>query len=153
LQWEAKLKSGTFLTHSAEETFELGYEIGELLKDRTLFLLDGELGAGKTVFTKGLAAGLDIDPADVSSPTFTLVNEHDGRLTLIHIDLYRLPPGSDSAFSLGLDEILASKAVVVIEWSEKLGDFPLPQCYHVKIRLIDDTDREISIQLQPQIGV
>ena len=139
------MKSGTFLTHSAEESFELGYEIGEQLTGRTLFLLDGELGAGKTVFTKGLAAGLDIDPVDVSSPTFTLVNEYEGRIPLIHIDLYRLPSGSNSAFSLGLDEILTRKAIVVIEWGEKLGDFPLPECYHVKVNVVDDTSREINV--------
>lgn len=139
------MKSGTFLTRSAEETFELGYEIGTSLNRRAIFLLDGELGAGKTVFAKGLAAGLDIDPSDVSSPTFTLVNEHEGRLTLIHLDLYRLPDGIDAALGLGLEEILERNAVVVIEWGEKLGDYFIPDSHQVKITTIDDQSREIKI--------
>ncbi len=139
------MKNGTFLTHSAEETFELGYEIGENLHTPTVFLLDGELGAGKTVFTKGLASGLDINPADVTSPTFTLINEHSGRMPLIHLDLYRLPDGVDAALSIGLDEILLQKAIVVIEWSEKLGTYFIPESYKVKISLLDKDQRQIEI--------
>lgn len=133
------------MTHSAEETFELGYEIGENLHTPTVFLLDGELGAGKTVFTKGLASGLDINPADVTSPTFTLINEHSGRMPLIHLDLYRLPDGVDAALSIGLDEILLQKAIVVIEWSEKLGTYFIPESYKVKISLLDKDQRQIEI--------
>lgn len=139
------MKNGTFLTHSAEETFELGYEIGENLHTPTVFLLDGELGAGKTVFTKGLASGLDINPADVTSPTFTLINEHSGRMPLIHLDLYRLPDGVDAALSIGLDEILLQKAIVVIEWSKKLGTYFIPESYKVKISLLDKDQRQIEI--------
>lgn len=142
------MKSGTFLTHSAEETFELGYDIGENLKNPTVILLDGELGAGKTVFTKGLAAGLDINPADVTSPTFTLVNEHNGRILLIHLDLYRLPDGVNAALGIGLGEILLQKAIIVIEWSEKLGNFTINNSYKVKITQLGDNDREIEIQAQ-----
>ena len=82
------IPTGQFITHSAEETFELAYDIGESLVTSTVFLLRGDLGAGKTVFAKGIAAGLDIDPAEVNSPTFTLVNAHTGRLRLYHLDLY-----------------------------------------------------------------
>lgn len=139
------MKKGTWLTHSAEETFELGYQLGEELSASTLILLDGNLGAGKTVFSKGLAAGLDINPADVTSPTFTLVNEYTGRLNLVHIDLYRLPTGVEAAYSLGLTEILASNAVTIIEWAEKLKGFPLPPGYHIQITYITDQDRSIEI--------
>lgn len=139
------MKSGTFLTHSAEETFDLGYEIGESLSKPLVFLLDGELGAGKTVFTKGLAAGLDINPADVTSPTFTLINEHPGRMSLIHLDLYRLPDGVNAALSLGLDEILLQKAIVVIEWGEKLGNYFIPESYQVKLSPLTDDKRQIEI--------
>ncbi|MBI4854021.1 MAG: tRNA (adenosine(37)-N6)-threonylcarbamoyltransferase complex ATPase subunit type 1 TsaE [Acidobacteria bacterium] len=142
------MKNAIFLTHSAEETFELGYEIGESLKTPTVILLDGELGAGKTVFTKGLAAGLDIDPSDVTSPTFTLVNEHFGRLLLIHLDLYRLPDGVEAAMGIGLGEILLQKAIVVIEWSEKLGNYSITNSYKVKITELSDNDRQIEIQAQ-----
>ncbi|MBL8148949.1 MAG: tRNA (adenosine(37)-N6)-threonylcarbamoyltransferase complex ATPase subunit type 1 TsaE [Blastocatellia bacterium] len=139
------MKSGTFITRSADETFELAYEIGESLQTKTTLLLDGDLGAGKTVFAKGIAAGLDIDPADVSSPTFTLINEYEGRLPLVHIDLYRLPDGADTALSLGLDEILSRKAVTVIEWSEKLKEFQIADSYSVKIEVLGDNERKISI--------
>lgn len=140
------MKSGTFITNSAEETFELGYELGEACQRGTVLLLNGQLGAGKTVFTKGIAAGLGIDPADVTSPTFTLVNEHEGRLPLVHIDLYRLPEGLDTAYGLGLDEILTRNAIVVIEWAEKLGNFPLPQSYQVTITPTGDSARQIEIK-------
>lgn len=139
------MRKGIWLTHSAEETFELGYQLGEELSASTLILLAGNLGAGKTVFSKGLAAGLDIDPANVTSPTFTLVNEYTGRLNLVHLDLYRLPSGVESAYSLGLTEILASNAVTVIEWAEKLRGFPLPPGYHIQISYIGDQDRSIEI--------
>lgn len=142
------MKEGTFITHSAEETFEFAYEIGETLTQPTVILLDGELGAGKTVFTKGLAAGLDIDPVDVTSPTFTLVNEHFGRLPLIHLDLYRLPDGVNAALGIGLDEILQESAIVVIEWSEKLGTYTIPKSYNIKILCLDTNKREIKIMQQ-----
>ena len=82
-----EIPTGQFITHSAEETFELAYGIGESLTTSIVFLLQGDLGAGKTVFAKGIAAGLDIDPAEVNSPTFTLVNAHAGRMRLYHLDL------------------------------------------------------------------
>jgi tRNA threonylcarbamoyladenosine biosynthesis protein TsaE len=114
---------GEFTTHSPEETFELARSIGQRLEGGEVFLLSGELGAGKTVFAKGLAAGLDIDPADVTSPTFTLINAHEGRLRFYHVDLYRLESGAHS--DLGLDEIFDDeKAVSVIEWSERLSVQP-----------------------------
>lgn len=142
------MKSGIFFTHSPEETFEFAYCIGEDLKSPTVILLDGNLGAGKTVFTKGLAAGLDINPADVTSPTFTLVNEHTGRMQLIHLDLYRLPDGVNAALGIGLGEILLQKAIVVIEWSEKLGNYTMANSYKVKITELSENERTIEIQPQ-----
>jgi len=114
---------GEFITHSAEETFALARRTGEQLKGGEVFLLKGDLGAGKTVFAKGLAAGLGIDPAEVTSPTFTLVNSHEGRLRFYHIDLYRLDIGAHQG--LGLDEIFDDEsAVTVVEWAERLGFAP-----------------------------
>ena len=111
---------GEFITHSEDETFELAKRIGDQLAGGEVFLLSGDLGAGKTVFAKGLAAGLGISPADVTSPTFTLVNCHEGRLRLYHIDLYRLEAGAHQ--ELGLEEILEEEnAVTVIEWAERLS--------------------------------
>ena len=82
------------ITRSAEETFELGRKVGLAINGRAVVLLSGDLGAGKTIFAKGLAAGLEIDPADVTSPSFTLVNSYEGRLRMYHIDLYRLDTGA-----------------------------------------------------------
>src|SRR2546428_10563225 len=92
------------VTRSPEETFALARRIGEQLKGGEIFLLTGELGAGKTLFAKGMAAGLGIDPEDVTSPSFTLVNIHQGRLRFYHIDLYRLD--GDLLPDPGLEEIL-----------------------------------------------
>jgi tRNA threonylcarbamoyladenosine biosynthesis protein TsaE len=114
---------GEFITHSAEETFTLARSIGEQLKGGEVFLLKGDLGAGKTIFAKGLAAGLGIVATDVTSPSFTLVNVHEGRLRFYHIDLYRLEAGAHQG--LGLEEIFADEnAVTVIEWAERLGNVP-----------------------------
>ena len=114
---------GEFITHSAEETFMLARSIGEQLKGGEVFLLKGDLGAGKTIFAKGLAAGLGIIAADVTSPSFTLVNVHEGRLRFYHVDLYRLEDGAHQR--LGLEEICDDEnAVTVIEWAERLGFVP-----------------------------
>jgi len=114
---------GDFVTRSAEETFALARNIGEQLNGGEVFLLTGDLGAGKTVFAKGLAAGLGIDPGDVTSPTFTLVNSHEGRLRFYHIDLYRLDAGAHQG--LGLEEIFDDQAAVTaVEWAERLSLVP-----------------------------
>lgn len=139
-----------YQTHSAEETFELAYNIGEAINAPTVFLLQGDLGAGKTVFAKGIAAGLDIDPAEVNSPTFTLVNRHEGRMRLYHLDLYRIEGGPEGSkaelFELGLEEMLGeSNAVVLIEWPERLGAFVIPQAYRVVISDSGGDERQLTI--------
>lgn len=140
------ITTGEFTTNSAEETFELAYRIGEQLTASTVFLLQGDLGAGKTVFAKGLAAGLEIDPADVNSPTFTLVNQHTGRMTFYHLDLYRIAGGADEIRALGLDEMLNEEnAVVVIEWPERLGKFEIANACWVKIFDLGVESRLISV--------
>jgi tRNA threonylcarbamoyladenosine biosynthesis protein TsaE len=133
-----------YVTQSAEETFELGRALAERLDRRAIFLLSGDLGAGKTVFAKGLAAGLGIDPADVTSPSFALINVHEGRLRLYHIDLYRLDQGA--CFELGLEEIMdEEKAVTVIEWAERLGYAP-DGAIQIEILYASDTERKITIR-------
>src|SRR5260221_8267364 len=140
------IPTGQFITHSAEETFELAYQIGEAIKKSTVFLLQGDLGAGKTVFAKGIAAGLDIDPAGVNSPTFTIVNQHDGRMRLYHLDLYRIEGGTDDLLEIGLDEMLSeANAVVVIEWPERLGKFKILDAYQALITDGGNNDRQINI--------
>jgi tRNA threonylcarbamoyladenosine biosynthesis protein TsaE len=135
--------TGETITHSDEETFELGQTIGEQLESGATFLVSGDLGAGKTVFAKGLASGLGIDPTEVTSPTFTLVNEYVGRLRFYHIDLYRLEEGG--CFGLGLEEILEEKnSVVLIEWAERLGYLP-EGATTINIEYLTDTERKIMI--------
>lgn len=135
--------AGEFKTRSADETFELGRRVGEQLNDRAVILLKGDLGAGKTVFAKGVAAGLGIDAADVTSPSFTLINVHDGRLCLYHIDLYRLE--SSSRVDLGLEEILEDeRGVVMIEWAERLKFAP-ESSIEVEISYLSDSERKISV--------
>jgi tRNA threonylcarbamoyladenosine biosynthesis protein TsaE len=132
---------GEFITHSAEETFALAKRIGEQLKGGEVFLLKGDLGAGKTVFAKGLAAGLGIDPADVTSPTFTLVNVHEGRLRFYHIDLYRLDAGAHQG--LGIEEIFDDdNGLTVIEWAERLGFVPRGATI-VEMFYVSSSDRRI----------
>jgi len=140
------IPSGQFITHSAEETFELAYQVGESITESAVFLLQGDLGAGKTVFAKGIAAGLDIDPAEVNSPTFTIVNQHDGGMRMYHLDLYRIEGGADDLRELGLEEMLSEEnAVVVIEWPERLGKLTISNACWVQI--VDGTgdDRRISL--------
>ncbi|MEP6569945.1 MAG: tRNA (adenosine(37)-N6)-threonylcarbamoyltransferase complex ATPase subunit type 1 TsaE [Acidobacteriota bacterium] len=138
---------GEWKTQNAEETFNLGRQIGTQLSGGEILLLDGPLGAGKTIFVKGLAAALDIDPEEVTSPSFTLVNPYVGRLPLFHIDLYRLDEGAAAANAVDLEELLtAERAVIVIEWAERLGSYPLTANFW-RIRLSGDgeTARKISI--------
>jgi len=145
----SSIPTGQFITRSAEETFELAYRIGEAINEPTVFLLQGDLGAGKTVFAKGIGAGLDIDPAEVNSPTFTIVNLHDGpgvRMRLYHLDLYRIAGGANEVYDLGLEEILAEpEAVIVIEWPERLGGFAIPNAYRVAIDDLGGDERSVSV--------
>ncbi len=141
------IQTGEWSTNNAAETFALGEGIGAKLIGGEIILLDGPLGAGKTVFTKGLATGLGIDPEEVTSPSFTLVNPHAGRLPLFHIDLYRLDEGAGAAHAVDLQELLGDeRAIIVIEWGERLGKYPLPpNAVHVLITGDGDEPRTISV--------
>jgi tRNA threonylcarbamoyladenosine biosynthesis protein TsaE len=135
--------AGEFITRSAEETFDLGMRIGESLSNRAIILLSGDLGAGKTVLAKGIASGLGIDPADVTSPSFTLINVYEGRLRLYHVDLYRLDAGA--CRELGLEEIFEEQsAIAVIEWAERLGLAPA-EAIQIRIEYLSDSERKIII--------
>jgi tRNA threonylcarbamoyladenosine biosynthesis protein TsaE len=141
------IPTGEWQTQNAEETFNLGRQIGAQLSGGEILLLDGPLGAGKTVFVKGIAAALDLDPEEVTSPSFTLVNPYAGRLLLFHIDLYRLDQGAAAAHAVDLDELLSDeRAVVVIEWAERLGQYPLPPNV-LRIAIVGDGEEPRSISI------
>lgn len=135
------------LARTPDDTFALGESIGRELKGGELILLTGGLGAGKTVFTKGVMSGLDYDPDEVTSPSFTLVNLYEGRLRAYHIDLWRLDDQNDAAVAVGLDDILADdKAVAIIEWAEKLGTRQFEaETIRVTINGDGDEPRKITI--------
>ncbi|MDA3130460.1 tRNA (adenosine(37)-N6)-threonylcarbamoyltransferase complex ATPase subunit type 1 TsaE [Aliibacillus thermotolerans] len=109
-----------FIVTSPEETLRFAKKIGEKLQSGDIITLDGGLGAGKTHFTKGIAAALHVTKT-VNSPTFTIIKEYDGRLPLYHMDVYRIE--SEEADELGLEEYFEGKGVCVIEWAEKITEF------------------------------
>ena len=130
-------------TESEDETTEVARTLAATLTPGTVLLLSGQLGAGKTAFVRGLAAGLGIDPEDVSSPTFTLVHEYrGGRLPLYHADLYRLE--KTAAEDLGLEEKAVAKGVLAIEWPDRLAH-ALPGAIQVEMTIEGDTRRRIEI--------
>jgi tRNA threonylcarbamoyladenosine biosynthesis protein TsaE len=145
------ISAGTVVSKNEIETFDFGLRTGEQLSGGEIILLDGPLGAGKTVLVKGIAHALGIDQEEVTSPSFTLVNPHPGRLLLYHIDLYRLDEGASAAYAVDLDEILTDeKAVVVIEWAERLGRYPLPgNILRVSIAGDGDEPRKNSVTKDP----
>ena len=123
----ATIPTGRWTSRSAEETFDLGAHVGAHLVGGEIILLDGQLGAGKTIFAKGIASALEIDGDEVTSHSFTLVNIYEGRLKLYHLDLYRLSEGATAAHAVDLDELLTDEtAVFLIEWAERMGRYPLP---------------------------
>jgi len=142
-----EILSGELVSNSERETFDIGIRIGSQLSGGEIILLNGRLGAGKTMLVKGVAHALGIDEEEVTSPSFTLVNPHHGRLLLYHIDLYRLDEGASAAHAVDLDEILTDEnAVVIIEWAERMGRYPLPP-YVLRVSITGDGDepRRISI--------
>jgi tRNA threonylcarbamoyladenosine biosynthesis protein TsaE len=140
--------TGTHLTRSDDDTHALAHQLATQLGPGDIVLLSGDLGAGKTTFARGIAAGLGIDPDQVTSPTFTLVHEYrGGRLTLYHADLYRLDKAATA--DLGLEELGVSDGVLAIEWPERLMH-ALPGALHVHLELVDETTRRITIGLGPQ---
>lgn len=144
---QQKISTGEWLSRSAEETFRFGAQTGAELNGGEVLLLSGPLGAGKTIFVKGLASSLGLDPEEVTSPSFTLVNPYDARLRLYHIDLYRLDEGVSAAHAVDLDELLMDEqAVIVVEWAERLGSYRLPNSvWRITISGDGDEPRQISI--------
>jgi len=142
------IPEGEFVSSSPEETFNYGHRLGARLEGGEILLLSGPLGAGKTLLVKGICAALGIAEEDVTSPSFTLVNPYAGRLQLYHIDLYRLDEGASAAHAVDLDELLADeRAVIVIEWAERMGNYPLPgNVWRISISGDGDASRRIRVE-------
>jgi tRNA threonylcarbamoyladenosine biosynthesis protein TsaE len=131
------------ITHSETETSQLGSDLASGLGAESIVLLYGDLGAGKTAFVRGIAEGLGVRPDDVSSPTFTIMQEYrGGRVTLFHVDLYRLENPREIE-DLGLNEV-AGDGILVIEWAERL---PQPPADAIRVRLEHDGEhgRKVTI--------
>ncbi|WP_321389444.1 tRNA (adenosine(37)-N6)-threonylcarbamoyltransferase complex ATPase subunit type 1 TsaE [uncultured Desulfuromusa sp.] len=129
------------------QTLELGEKLGRLLEQPVRILLQGDLGVGKTVFARGVARGLGVDPQiPITSPTFTLMNHYSARLDLYHFDLYRLSE-PDELIELGFDEYAYGSGVALIEWPEKLDNLETPGLW-VTLTRISAVQREISMRLQ-----
>ena len=139
-------RSGEILTSTEQETLELARELGASLKGDEVILLYGGLGAGKTIFAKGIAAGLDIENVDmVCSPSYTLVNIYSAKFTIFHIDLYRMEKESEIE-DWGWEDFLG-QGILVVEWAEKLNYDA--EAIHVTIEVLGDQKRKIRISPDP----
>lgn len=128
-------------THNEQETFEVGRALGRALRGGERIALGGELGAGKTVLVRGIAAGLDIPQDEVRSPSFTLLATYEGgRIPLHHLDLFRLNPSPADCMSLR--EILYGDAVAAVEWFENLGE-ELADCLEIRITFVGTDTRRL----------
>ena len=137
----------TVFTLSEEETFDFGRSLAKTLRGGELLLLDGDLGLGKTVFARGLAAGLGVAPEDVTSPSFTLVQEYKGgRAPLFHIDLYRMSEDDPEELgTLGIEEILSSGAIAIVEWGDRLPRYHQRGAIRVRFYDLGEGSRRIEI--------
>ena len=140
-----------YITNSAQQTEQLGEKLGRILMPGTVLAYTGDLGAGKTAFTRGLARGLEI-PERITSPTFTIVNEYEGgRLPLFHFDMYRLG-SSDELFDIGWEDYLVRGGVCAVEWSENVDDVLDSDTIRVDIRRGESDDqRRITITNAPAL--
>lgn len=133
------------ISDDAETTIRIGETIGQTLQPGDIVALIGELGAGKTCLTQGIARGLGV-PAElrVTSPTFTLINEYPGRTPLVHLDTYRLS-GSRDLVEMGYEEYFFGKNVVVVEWAEKIMDILPETTVFIRLEYIEENKRRIEI--------
>jgi tRNA threonylcarbamoyladenosine biosynthesis protein TsaE len=137
----------TLTTHSPEETEILGRKIGAVLRAGDVVFLIGDLGSGKTRLTKGIAAGMGVDEGQtITSPTFTLVHRHPGRVPLIHVDLYRVEHAAELD-EVGIDELLDGDGACVVEWPDRFAAELGPARLTARLAAGDaETDRRIAIE-------
>jgi tRNA threonylcarbamoyladenosine biosynthesis protein TsaE len=130
---------------SPDATRRLGSQLARALPAGIVIGLVGPLGAGKTQFVKGLVEGIGFDPRNVTSPTFTLIQEYSGRPRIFHVDVYRLGP-SPNLRSLGCDEMLGPDAIVVVEWADRVAEQLPRETVWVEFTLTGDTHRQIHFR-------
>lgn len=132
------------ISHSEPETEALAQALTAGFTAGDLIVLSGSLGAGKTVFVRGLAKAMGIDPTSVSSPSFTIVNEYPAQVPLYHFDLYRLKD-VDELYEVGWDDYLIRPGLVVVEWGEKASEKLPPAYYRINFERLNDSDRKITV--------
>jgi tRNA threonylcarbamoyladenosine biosynthesis protein TsaE len=137
----------TIMSDSPEKTISIGKTLGSILKPGSVICLRGDLGAGKTHFAKGVALGLGIEE-HVTSPTYTIIKEYEGRMPFYHVDAYRLDD-EDEAYELGLEEYLYGKGVTLIEWPERLQSVLPNDCLNINIKQNYDDNEEREFVLKP----
>lgn len=131
-----------FISNNPKDTEKLGYKLGKSLKSGDILCLLGDLGAGKTALTKAIAKGLGIDDY-VTSPTFTIINEYNGRLPLYHFDVYRLT-SIEELYDLGYEEYFYSNGITIIEWADKIEEILPEDTINIHInRTLNQNEREI----------
>lgn len=132
------------LSSSFEETLDFGLKIGKVLKPGDIVALNGDLGAGKTAISKGIAKGLGIKE-EITSPTYTIVSEYEGTIPLYHMDMYRID-GIEEFELLGVDELLFGQGVSLIEWSERISEYLPDYCKSLKISILENGQRKITLK-------
>lgn len=137
-----------YISKSAEETIKIAETIAQNVKNCGVFVLSGDLGAGKTTFTKGFALGLGINDI-ITSPTFTIMNEYQGKnFALFHFDMYRLN-GVDEAYALGFEEYFDNtnlKGICLVEWAENVAGLISKPYHKITFNKISDNEREIILE-------
>jgi tRNA threonylcarbamoyladenosine biosynthesis protein TsaE len=132
-------------TASAEETFALGVALGQVLSPRDFVGLSGQLGAGKTMFSRGVAQGAGVPLDDVSSPTYSIVQTYSGRLTLHHADLYRLRSEAD-LFSVGFYDLLEGEGALLVEWVEQVAGAAPSDALLVRLEVLTPDTRRLEVR-------
>lgn len=133
------------ITHSAGETEDVGRSLAEKAGPGAVIAMRGGLGAGKTAFVRGFASAMGVSDR-VTSPTFTIVNEYEGKIPIFHFDMYRLS-GSDELFEIGWEDYIARNGVCIVEWSENTDDIFDSGTITVTIEKLSDSDRKITIHI------
>lgn len=133
------------LSSSIEETILFGKQFAERLQPGDVVCLDGDLGAGKTHFVKGIASFFGVEPTEVNSPTFTLINEYHGSTTVYHFDCYRIK-NEQEALEIGTEDYLYGDGISVVEWPEKIRNLLPPESVWVNISHKGEHEREILIE-------